>query len=582
MARPAILSVRITADASRAQRGAAQAQRAFGSLASTVKKAAVAAGALALGGGLVDFARTAVTAASEVEQNYGALDAVFKGNAATMKRWSDQASQSVGLSKREYSGLAVTLGASLKNQGVALKDVGGLTNDLITKGADLASMFGGTTAEAVDALAAAFRGEADPAERYGLNLSQTAVNAYKAAHASEKLTDTQARLRLITEQSKDATGNFAREANTLSGQQQRLSAQWDNMAASVGAKVLPALTSLASWANSTLLPALASLAMWLRDNVGPALVALGEWINTTALPALQALGGWIVGTLVPSLISFAQWVAKTASDWLPLIAAIGAFVLVLAGPYIAAMITANAQGLLWIARMGLQAAALGVVTVATNVWAAAQRVLNLVLSMNPIGLVIAALVAIAVAIYTAYQRSDTFRAICQKVWQVILGTGRAIGGAFVSAWNACKRAVGWVVDKVRSVISWFGRIKFPNPLDAIKRGFDRIKQAAQWVIDKVRSVINWLKRIPGGGILSKVLGKFSANSAARAPKSSRYGLYASGPAARAGLSLTGAQLAPRTEVHVTIDGQQLQGRITKVVHRAMGDDGARFMAGGWA
>src|SRR5690606_31215355 len=84
--------------------------------------------------------------------------------------------------------------------------------------ADLAATYGGTTADAVAALGAAFRGEADPAERFNLNLKigeQNAKAVEMGLARTTKEVDDHARalalVELITEQSADAQGQFARE-----------------------------------------------------------------------------------------------------------------------------------------------------------------------------------------------------------------------------------------------------------------------------------------------------------------------------------------------------------------------------------
>lgn len=53
----------------------------------------------------------------------------------------------------------------------------------------------------------------------------------------------------------------------------------------------------------------------------------------------------------------------------------------------------------------------GIITLATKAWAAAQGALDAVLAANPIGLVVVALAALAVGLVYAYQHSETFRAI---------------------------------------------------------------------------------------------------------------------------------------------------------------------------
>src|SRR5262245_13321923 len=130
--------------------------------------------------------------------------------------------------------------------------VTGQTGDLIKKGADLAAQFGGTTKEAVEALGSALRGETDPIERYGVSVKQADIAAQMAADGTDKLTGaaakqakTAALLGLITKQSADAQGQFAREADSAAGAQQRTAAKVENLKAKMGEALLPVVSKVA-------------------------------------------------------------------------------------------------------------------------------------------------------------------------------------------------------------------------------------------------------------------------------------------------------------------------------------------------
>lgn len=82
--------------------------------------------------------------------------------------------------------------------------------------------------------------------------------------------------------------------------------------------------------------------------------------------------------------------------------------------------------------MTAYAAATTVVTAATTVWAGAQRLLNLALAMNPIGLVVAAIVALVAILIVAYKNSETFR-------NIVDGAFRAVQAAAAFAFNWVKQ-----------------------------------------------------------------------------------------------------------------------------------------------
>ena len=166
-----------------------------------------------------------VNAAADLQQSVGGVETVFGDSARQMLAWSDQAAQTVGLSKNEYNEFATLVGSQLQNFGMSVEDSAAKTNDLIGLAADLSSMFGGTTADAVDALSAALKGEMDPIEKYGISLNDATLKAQAASMglgdlyaAGDRNAKMQATLAAITAQSGKAVGNFAREADTAQGQ----------------------------------------------------------------------------------------------------------------------------------------------------------------------------------------------------------------------------------------------------------------------------------------------------------------------------------------------------------------------------
>jgi phage-related minor tail protein len=74
------------------------------------------------------------------------------------------------------------------------------------------------------------------------------------------------------------------------------------------------------------------------------------------------------------------------------------------------------------------------VSAVTKAWAAIQAAFNAVMAMNPIALVVLALVGLAAALYVAYQKSETFRSIVQAAWA-------AIQTAASYAWNVVLKPI---------------------------------------------------------------------------------------------------------------------------------------------
>jgi phage-related protein len=189
-----------------------------------------------------------IKGASQLEQSVGAVGAIFKENSGQINAWAASAQTDVGLTANEFNELGSLIGAQLKNGGTAMDQLAPKTNDLIRLGADLSSMFGGDTKTAVEALSSALKGERDPIERYGVSLNQAKIDAEAAALGFEKVdgalsseANQAATLSLIMQQTADAHGNFASEADTVAGKQQRLNAIWQNGKTAIMDAFLPAV-----------------------------------------------------------------------------------------------------------------------------------------------------------------------------------------------------------------------------------------------------------------------------------------------------------------------------------------------------
>lgn len=426
----AVMSVRIVADAKQASGELSRFERAIDGVESTLDK--LTPYAAAAGAGLVAFGTMAVNAAAEAEQNFGAVETVFKGAADTVHAYAEQAANAVGMSSSSYEALAASIGGSLSKAGYSQDELAQKTNDLINAGADLSSVFGGDAKEASEAMGAALRGEFDSLERFGVFMSASAVEARMAAEGTDQLTGAayeaakkQATVNEIMEQAGAYAGNFAREADTAAGAQQRASAAYQDAVAALGEALLPTVTAVAN--------KLAEMARWASENTD----------------VIQTLG-----------------------------LGIGIF---------AAAVFAG-QGAL-MAYNGAQAA----IKIATQGWTAAQWVLNAALNANPIGLIVIAIAALVAAFIWAYNNVDWFR---QGVDDALAWIGQAWDNTtrwISDTWNG---AVNFVKEKWDGAVSWVSEKyngltnSARNAGSKIKQAYD---DAANRVKNTWNGAITWVK-----------------------------------------------------------------------------------------
>jgi len=204
-------------------------------------------------GALIQGAKDSVNAASDLEQQFGALDSIFKGNSGEMKVFAKDMNE-IGLSSADAARQSSLIGSLLKGNGLTIEDTADKTKDLVKLAGDLAATFGGPTADAVSAISSLLKGERDPIEKYGVSLKAVDVEAQKLTdsknglvYETEKEADIQATLTLLYDKTRDAQGQASRESDTYAGVTGRLTAKFEDMSAEIGMALLPFLTQLSEW-----------------------------------------------------------------------------------------------------------------------------------------------------------------------------------------------------------------------------------------------------------------------------------------------------------------------------------------------
>ena len=135
-------------------------------------------------------------------------------------------------------------------------------------------------------------------------------------------------------------------------------------------------------------------------------------------------------------------------------------------------------------------AAIKAYSFATKVAAAAQAALNLIMSANPIGLVVIAIAALVAAIVVAYKNSEKFRNAVNKLWNHIKSGAAAAKAAFESF----KAGVVAALERVKSIIETVKK-KWEDFKSAISKKVKAVMEfpTIQRFIEKVQSAIGWWK-----------------------------------------------------------------------------------------
>jgi hypothetical protein len=241
-----------------------------------IKKAAVpATAALA---GLATMSIKAAQAAGDLNEAQNAANVLFGESAKDITAFSKTAARSLGLSQIAAIQAATAFAGLGKAAGLQGADLANFSKQFTTLAADMASFMNTSPEDAIQAIGAALRGEAEPIRRYNVllddaTLKNRALKLGLISSTKEALTPATKALAAqaeILEQTSYMQGDFANTSGGAAGQQKILAAELDNASRSFGQLFIPAL--------ETVLPLLSGLAGWAAENgrlVGALTISFG-------------------------------------------------------------------------------------------------------------------------------------------------------------------------------------------------------------------------------------------------------------------------------------------------------------------
>jgi hypothetical protein len=255
---------------------------------------------------LTGIAVAATKAASDLGETMNKIDVLFGSSSNKIKDWSTTTAASLGQSRTAALNGAADFAVFGKSAGLAGDDLVKFSKQNVQLASDMASFFNTSPEEAVTAIGAAFRGEAEPIRKYGVlindvSLKQEAMALGIIKTTSEALTPQQrvlAAQALIMAQTSAAQGDFARTSDGLANSTRIMKAQFEDSLATLGERFLPLAQQ-----GVNIVTGLVTAFNGLPAPMQNAIVAFGA-IAAAAGPVLK-IGGEItqvVGKIGPSMI----------------------------------------------------------------------------------------------------------------------------------------------------------------------------------------------------------------------------------------------------------------------------------------
>ena len=339
-----------------------------------------------------------VTATSDANETLNKSRTIFGSQADAVERWAATSATSLGLSRSATLEYTAGLGDMAAQLGFTQTEAAGFGQDLVQLSSDFGSFNNLETGDVLERISAALRGEYDSLQAVIPNINAARVEQEALAASGKKTTkELTAQDKALAVQAilhKDgarAMGDFAKTSGGFANQQKILAGQLGDVQATLGQALLPVLVTVMGFVTGTAVPAIAQFATYFGTDLVPQLQAFGASLSGV-WPVVQNVFGFI-GANLPVILPLVGFV-------------------------------------------------LGVVA-AIRVWTIAQAALNVVLTANPIGLVVVAIGALVAGLIYAYQNSETFRTI--------------VNTAFTTVRRVVVTVVDAVVGAVRSVAEWLTR-----------------------------------------------------------------------------------------------------------------------------
>ena len=488
-----------------------------------------------------EFFTDAVSGASDLSESASKTGVVFGKFTDQVTNAAKTSAKTMGMSEQAYLESTSTFGNLLVALGLGPKKAADMSQSMVKLAGDLGSFNNVSSEEALLALRAGLAGETEPLKKFGVNMNEatikaqamsmgllkaskdtdkirsaqvkvlTSQNAYnkavkksgkdslEATKAQAALGSAQSALDKVTEgtiptltaqqkalaaqglimaQTTTAQGDYVKTAGGLAGTQKRLSAETDNVKASIGEFLLPVVTNIAHILAANVIPAVSGFVEQMRSGTGTG----GKFADAakSLWNAIKDLWG-VIKDLWPVLVSIGKFLAEHPAIVYAAAAAYVAFKIAVAAVNTVQKIQAAMTVLSTTATVANATATTGA-AVATGSWAAAMWAL-----IAPIALVVLAIVAI-VAI----------------VWLVIK-YHKQIGAFMVMIWNKIKGAIGaavsWVIDFVKT--HWQALLMILTGPIGIAVGliimhWDKIKAAISAALGWIVSVVTGLwSRVTG-------------------------------------------------------------------------------------
>lgn len=400
---------------------------------------------------LWDFGKEAIELSSSLVEVQNVVDTTFQAMSKDINDFSKTAIRDFGISELQAKQYTGTIGAMIKSSGISGEMMTKMSKNLAGLTGDFASFYDLPHEQAFQKIRAGISGETEPLKQIGINMSVANMEAFaltqgmtKQWKAMTQAEQTLLRYNYLMEKSADAQGDFSKTLETSYANQRRVfKTMVQQTAARAMSKILPTLTEGFKSLNEIVARIDANkLATGIKK-----IVDSGIWL----IKMLYKLRYIIIGVA----------------------AAFAIYKVALGGVFLYQKIMMAAG---WIKYLIMMRKSIWAAIKMTKFWAIVQKVMNVILTANPIGLIIVGVAALIAIIVIAIKYYDKFGA-------VIL---------------ALMGPLGWFVSALVQIYRRWDRIKEAFTAGGIKAGLLEIGKAIlDGILYPFQKLYEMLGKLPG-------------------------------------------------------------------------------------
>lgn len=220
-------------------KGANNSADTFASAMGRIGKAAVAGFAI-VGTAAAGAFLGAVKATASLEQSLGGSQVVFEKYADDIQKKAVNSFAVMGTSTNQYLETANKMGSLFQGSGFTVEQSMKMSTDAMQRATDVATAMGISTDMALESIAGAAKGNFTMMDNLGVKMTATSIEAYALSKGIDKSFDSMTEgekiglaMQQFMEQTAKFAGNYARENETLSGSFQTLKGAFGNFMSGV-------------------------------------------------------------------------------------------------------------------------------------------------------------------------------------------------------------------------------------------------------------------------------------------------------------------------------------------------------------